>query len=236
MMRAAILPACAVIALGCGHRQQGNAWAHYELTAWHDVDSPAAAPPAMPGPAPQFSELILGGVRLHGLIGHARWGYHAGLDLAAGSTLRGGGLAYDVALLPIGAGIRLGATSAIMLGAGIGAMGAVGTIDDAVTLPLELTGEFGGGRIRVVTRVRISYVAGAAERARGAPTLSFADEAEAMLGIRIGHHHDPGGFPTGNGYFAGVACRELLGARFAGLVIGYSIDLATEPRRAVAPD
>jgi len=235
MTRAAILPACAIAALGCAHGPQGNAWAHYELTGSHDVDAPAATPPAMPGPAPRFSELILGGVRLHGLIGDARWGYHAGLDLAAGSTLGGGGLAYDVALLPIGAGVRLGRTSAIMLGTGLGAMGAVGTIDDAVTFPIELTGEFGGG-VRVLTRARISYVAAAAGRAGRAPTLSFADEAEAMLGIRIGRHDEPDRFPIGNGYFAGVAYRELYGARFVGLMIGYSIDLATRPPRRSIPE
>jgi hypothetical protein len=34
-------------------------------------------------------------------------------------------------------------------------------------------------------------------------------------------------FPTGNGYFVGVAYREAEGARFIGATIGYSVDLGT---------
>ena len=49
----------------------------------------------------------------------------------------------------------------------------------------------------------------------------------ALIALRIGHHYDSHGFPTGNGYFAGIAYRELLGARFLGLTIGYSLDVAT---------
>lgn len=207
----------------CAHGPQGNAWAHYELTGSHDVD-PAAAPAPVPP-----SELVLAGVRLHGLVGNHRFGYAAAADLAAGATIRGGGFAYDVALLPIGAGVRLGASSAIMLGAGVGAMGAIGALDDAVTLPLQLTGEFSAGGARVLTRARISYVGAAPSRDRGAPTLSFVDEAEAMLALRLGGRTDVERFPAGNGYFAGVAYRELLGSRFVGLTIGYSIDLASRP-------
>jgi hypothetical protein len=220
-----------VTAGGCA-RGNGNAWAHYELTATHDVDS---SPSPDPGPSPRFTELVLAGARFHGLMGSERVGYHAGLDLAAGSTLRRSGLAYDVALLPIGAGLRLGDTSALMLGAGIGAMGAVGTIDDAVTFPIELTGEFGGA-IRILARARISYLAGATGREGRSPALSFADEAEAMLALRLGHAHDLDGYPTGNGYFAGFAYRDLYGSRFVGLTIGYSIDLATKPRRKNSPE
>jgi hypothetical protein len=230
MTRIAILLTCVLYAAGCAHGPKGNAWAHYELTASHDVDPPVASSPSL-DPPPRFSELALAGVRLHGLIGTERYGYHAGIDLAAGATLRAGGFAYDVALFPVGGGVRLGTTSAIMLGVGVGAMGAVGTIDDAITLPIELVGEFGGGRTRVLARARLSYIDAAGEREGRAPTLSFVDEAEAMLGVRIGHHFEPGGFPTGNGYFVGVAYRELYGARFVGLTIGYSIDLATKPQR-----
>lgn len=215
----------------------GNAWAHHELTIAHDVDPPS--PPSGPlppsGPSasepqpspPRFSELILAGTRGNALLGGRQIGYHIGADLSFGSTLRSSGFAYDLALFPVGAGLRLGATSAVMLGAGIGATGAVGTLDDAITFPIELVGEFDAGRARVLARARITYLAGAPGRTRGAPTTSFADETEAMLGLRIGRHHDSYGFPSGNGYFAGVAYRELLGARFLGVTIGYSLDVAT---------
>jgi hypothetical protein len=199
---------------------QGGAWLHYELTVLQDVDDRDAAP--------GFHELVLAGARLHGFVGgNPTIGYHVGLDLAAGSTLRGAGFAYDVALFPLGVGLRIGTTSIVTLGAGVGALGAVGTIDDAVTLPLEANAELGGGRVRVLARARVAYVAGAPSRHDGSPSAPFADELDTMLGVRFGHHYDDYGFPSGNGYFGGLAYRELAGVRYLGLAIGYSIDLAT---------
>jgi hypothetical protein len=238
MMRTALALLC-LLACTSFRGRHGNGWAHHELTMSHDVDRPAATPPlpgAPAGPAateapPWFSELLLAGMRAHGLFGTRRLGYHAGIDLAFGSTLRTSGFAYDLALFPVGAGLRLGATSGVMLGLGVGATGAIGTLDDAVTLPIELVGELDLGRARILTRARISYVGDAAARHRGTSTVPFADEAEAMLGLRIGHHYESYGFPTGNGYFAALAYRELLGARFIGLTIGYSLDVATPRRR-----
>jgi hypothetical protein len=84
-------------------------------------------------------------------------------------------------------------------------------------------------------------VAGAPARHDGAASIAFADELEAMLGVRIGHHYEDYGFPSGNGYFVAAAYRELLGARYLGLTVGYSIDLATPRgrrgrRRRAIPD
>ena len=78
------------------------------------------------------------------------------------------------------------------------------------------------------SRARAAWVAGAPSRHDGAPSLAFADELDATLGVRLGHHYDDYGFPTGNGYFAGATYRELLGTRFVGVVVGYSIDLASK--------
>jgi hypothetical protein len=209
-----------VLGLGAGHATagwedtQGNAWLHYELSTVHDIDSQQHP-----------RELILAGARLHGIVGTRWFGYHAGLDLAAGSTLRGGGLAYDVALFPAGVGLRFG-SSFLALGVGIGAMGAVGQLDDAVTYPLDLTLEIDGGPVRLVARGRASYIAAAKGREDGA---RFADELEAMAGIRVGHRYTRFA-PNGNGYFAGVAYREMLGERFVGAVIGYSIDVGSPNR------
>ena len=119
----------------------------------------------------------------------------------------------------------------IGIGTGIGAMGAVGTLDDAATFPIEAFGEFAlGSRVRVLARARATYLAAARDRNRGAPSVSFVDEVDAMLAFRIGHSYHDYGFPSGNGYFFGASYREMLGARFAGLVIGYSIDIATRRR------
>lgn len=205
-------------------RAQGGAWLHYELSVVHDIDDR--------GTQQDLEELVLAGARLHGFVGeNPTLNYHVGIDLAAGSTLRGAGFAYDVALFPVGAGVRVGETGVIALGAGVGAMGAMGTLDDAVTLPVELNAELGGGRVRVLLRARAAWVAGAPSRHDGSPSAPFADELDTTLGVRIGHHYGDYGYPTGNGYFVGVAYRELAGARFLGGVIGHSIDLATPRRR-----
>jgi hypothetical protein len=198
---------------------QGGAWLHYEVSAITDVDDTRQTT------APH--QLVLAGARLHGFVGEGKTiGFHAGIDLAAGSTIGGGGFAYDVALFPLGVGVRVGKTGVVALGTGVGAMGAIGTLDDAVTLPVELNAELGGGRVRVLARARASYIAGAPDRHDGAPSIPFADELDAQLGLRIGHRYNEY-VPSGNGYFAGVAYREMMGARYAGIVIGYSIDLAT---------
>ena len=199
---------------------RGGAWLHYELT-----DVALVQERALPAPC---SELVLAGARLHGFVGTGRVvAYHAGIDLAAGATIARSGFAYDVALFPLGIGLRASDSSFVALGTGVGAMGAVGTLDDAVTLPIELTAELGGGRLRVLGRARVSYVTGAPDRHDGAPSVPFGDELEAMLGLRIGHHYEAYGFPSGNGYFVAASYRELMGARYVGLTIGYSIDLGT---------
>ena len=189
---------------------------HYELTdmtrADH-VDSPR--------------DLVLAGARLHGFVGGDKTvGLHAGIDLAAGSTIRGAGFAYDVALMPIGVAVRFGRSSFFALGTGVGAMGAIGTLDDAVTLPVEATLEAGRG-IRGLARARTSWIAGADGRHDGARGKAFADALDAMLALRIGHHYEDYGYPSGNGYFIGVAYRELLDSHWVGATIGYSIDLGT---------
>jgi len=216
-------------------RMQGGAWLHYELAGLAVVDESGRQRPGSAAPEPAARELVLAGVRLHGFLGaNASVAYHIGLDLAAGGTLDGGGFAYDVALFPIGVVVRAGETSLLGIGVGVGALGATGTIDDAVTLPVEAIAELGAGRARLLARARAAYVAGAGGRQNGAPSLPFADELDATVGLRIGRVYRDHGFPTANGYFAGVAYRELAGARFLGLAIGYSIDMAT-PRRWIDP-
>lgn len=206
---------------------QGAAWLHYELTALHDVDDTKGESRA--------EDLVLAGVRVHTVIGHSETiGYHVGIDFAFGGTLRGTGFAYDVALFPVGIGVRIGRTGVLALGAGFQAFGATSTIDDAVAFPLEASAELGGGRLRLVARARASWIAGADGRQSAAPSIAFADELDAMVGLRLGHHYEDHGFPTGNGYFIGAAYRELAGSRFAGLVIGYGLDMATQ-RTAINP-
>ena len=213
---------------------QGGALLHYELTGLALVDDREAI--ARAGEPPRADGLVLAGARLRGFVGaNASVAYHVGLDFGLGSTVRAGGFAYDVALFPAGVVVRVGETSIAGVGVGVGASGAVGTLDDAVTLPVEAFAELGGGRYRVLARARAAYVAGAPSRQSAAPSAPFADELDATLGLRRGRHYGSHGFPTGNGYFLGVSYRELAGARYVGLTLGYSIDMAT-PRRWVDAD
>lgn len=209
-------------------RFQGGAWLHYELSGLTIVDDERAGDRML---APAHDELVLAGVRLHGFVGtNASVAYHVGIDLAAGSTLRDAGFAYDVALFPVGVIVRANKTWIFGLGAGLGASGAVGTLDDAVTLPVEAIAELGDGGLRLLARGRFSYVAASERRQSAAASVPFADELDATLGVRIGKHYEDYGFPSGNGYFVGASYRELGGARMLGVTIGYSIDLAM-PRR-----
>lgn len=211
-------------------RFQGGAWLHYELSGLTIVDDDRAADRML---EPAHDELVLAGVRLHGFVGtNASVAYHVGVDLAAGSTLREAGFAYDVALFPVGVVVRANRTWIFGIGAGIGASGAVGTLDDAITLPVEAVAELGDGALRLLARGRFSYVASASARQSAAPSAPFADELDATLGVRFGKHYEDHGFPSGNGYFLGASYRELGGARMLGLTVGYSIDLAM-PRRWV---
>lgn len=207
-------------------RLDGGAFLHYELSGWRAYDDDA-----MRASAPR--EVILAGARLHGFVSRNRWlAYHVGIDLAAGSTLGEAGFAYDVALFPVGVVLRLGERSIVGLGAGIGASGAVGTLDDAAALPVELTAELGAG-IRVLARARATWLGGTgAARQGGAPSLGAGlDELDAMLGLRIGRRYRKWGLASGNGYFVGASYREQQDGRFVGITIGYSIDLAMARRR-----
>jgi hypothetical protein len=223
--RTAIMSLVVCSALGStAHAQrdyEGGAQLHYELQGLHAYDHDTMDEPSA-------RDFVLAGARLHGFIGSRSLGFHIGLDLAAGGTIHGGGFAYDVALFPVGVALRFADTSFLTLGVGVGASGATATIDDAATMPVEARFELGRG-IRVLGRARATFVTASDNRQDGA---RFADELEAMLALRIGRGYTDWGFPTGNGYFVGASYREALGAKFAGIVIGYSIDMGS-PRRSM---
>ena len=164
----------------------------------------------------------------------ANIGYHLGLDLAAGATIgRHGGFAYDVGFLPLGIGVRFGASPGhLTIGTGVvverRAFPARSMSCSAV-LPLDVDLELDANRVRVIAWGRAGWTAGSPQRHDGAPSVPFADGAlDAMVGVRIGHHYRDYGFPTGNGGYLGVAYKEMFGTKFVGLTLGYSIDMATK--------
>jgi hypothetical protein len=208
-----------------GKALQGGASIHYELTAVaHVDDAPHGA---------DVADLILVGARVHPFLGQSdNIQYHFGFDLAWGAALGGargrGGFAYDMTLYPIGVAVRFDSTGFVALGTGIGFMGATGSLDDAVLLPFEANLEVDlTKRLRLLARARASYEVGAPGRHDGAPSAPFADELEGMLGVRIGHHYMDNGFPSGNGYFVGLATREFERTTYLGLTFGYEVDISS---------
>jgi len=197
--------------------------ADYGLVVLHDVE-PGPTPPA-------FGDLAVFAISVHGLLQVHRALYaDIAWDVQLGSTLGRGGFAYDVSALPIGVGVRLAEDSAIGIAAGLGANGAVGTLDDAVTLPIELYADLAvHRRLRILARLRTSFVAAAPGRDLGAPSLPssrLGDELDAMLAVRIRHRLTKSVERADAGPIVGVAYREWLGARFCGVVLG--IGLTTE--------
>lgn len=226
-MRRAIVVAAALLLARTAHADSswlanpdGEAWLHYELT---DVQRLTRTPG-------DVDNVLLAGLRLHGLVArHGRLALHAGFDLAAGSTIDRGGFAYDVALYPLGVGVLIGDASFVALGTGVAALGATRSIDDGVGVPLEATVELGHGTARLLGRARAVWLAGT--RDPTAPSLPVGQELDAMLGLRIGHHENSFGYPIGDGYFVAVAYKEIVGARYVGLTVGYSIDAGARGRR-----
>ncbi|HEX5064305.1 MAG TPA: hypothetical protein VFV99_33250, partial [Kofleriaceae bacterium] len=138
----------------------GGAQLHYELEGFHDIEQHDAMS------VPSVRNIVLASARLHGYIGSKTIGFHMGLDLGAGGTIDGGGFAYDVSLFPVGVAFRFAETSFLTFGAGVGASGATGVMDDAATLPLEARFEIGRG-IRVLGRARATFLAAADNRQDG---------------------------------------------------------------------
>jgi hypothetical protein len=202
---------------------KGGAWLHYEATYVHRRDRAGEMAPPAAGDG-----IGLAGLRLRGFASRKLpVGYLAGLDLHAGST-NPGGFAYQVNLYLLGAGARLGKRGVVGLGSGVGASGAVGTLDDGVELPVEAFLELDlGSRLRLLARGRAVWLGAASARSDGSPTFAFTDEVDATLAIRFGRTYREFGFPSGNGYFLGAAYREQHGAQFVGAVLGYSVDVGS---------
>ncbi|MEZ4367555.1 MAG: hypothetical protein R2939_14950 [Kofleriaceae bacterium] len=169
--------------------------------------------------------LGLARLRLRG-VGPWRRGPTLGFELGVGST-RPGGFAYEAALYPLGLGAQLGEAGSVGVVVGIGASGAVGTVDDAALVPVSWWIELPlGRRLRVLGHGRLAWVLSSDARDGGSPTVGAVDELEAMVALRVGRTYQDSRARSGNGWFVGGAYREAEGHRFVGAVLGYSIDLA----------
>jgi hypothetical protein len=197
-----------------------GAWMHYELSEQHAIDDAMTS----------SKDFILGGARVGGFVGGRRLMYAGSFDFAFGSTIGKSGFMYELGLLPLGIAVRPTERSLIVLASGIAGTGAIGTLDDAVALPLELTAETTLGPLRLLGRARASWLAASDARQDGAPSFAWTDEFDATLAIRVGHRFNEYELASGNGYFVGATYREMEGARFVGIVIGHSVDMGSEKR------
>lgn len=171
-------------------------------------------------PDPTITQIGLFGARFSFMAGNRVVGNHVAADIAIGGQIgKHSGFAYDVGVLPLGIGVRFGDDSFVALDTGLAAMGATGSLDDAMLLPFQLEVE-AGTTYHVMGRARVSAVFGADGRTNGAPSLPIGDELEAMLGMRIGKSEN---MRVPMGYFLGVAYKEMQGTRYVGLSLGYAI-------------
>ncbi|HET9990326.1 MAG TPA: hypothetical protein VFQ65_17465 [Kofleriaceae bacterium] len=181
---------------------------------------PVTTAPTAATPDPSITQLGLVGMRFGFMAGDREVSEHVSFDVAIGGQIgRHGGFAYDAAILPLGIGVRLGADSFLALDTGLAAMGATGSLDDAVLVPIQLELEY-GVTYHLIVRARDSFVFGADGRRDGAPSLPLGDELEGMVGVRVGKS-DAANLPMG--YFIGVAYKEMLGTRYVGLSLGYAL-------------
>lgn len=217
MLVIAALLASSDVAAGGFDDLEGIGWAQYDASY---VGRQTAA---------DRQGLGLAGLRIGALLcPDLPVGYVLGLDLHAGATVPAG-FAYQADLYLLGLGLRLGSTGALTFATGVGASGATGTMDDAIELPIEANLQVGlGAHLRLMARAKATWLGASAARQGGTPTVGWhADELEGTVAVRLGRSYRRYDFPSGNGYFAGVAYREAGGLRFVGAVIGYGVNVAS---------
>jgi len=152
------------------------------------------------------------GLRVRGFVGRTL-GYAFGADARAG-YLNGGQLELDGH--PIGVALRgaTGALVALTAGAGLGGVRAT-TASHAI---VELSGERPLGAVRLIARASLGWALGGPGYAGDA---TLADEASALLGVRLGSDHRWGDYRAGHGVLVALGYRNLGGRELIGLTLGF---------------
>jgi hypothetical protein len=170
-------------------------------------------------PASSVAEVTMISAHVSLSYGYPHLRYFAALDLGAGVAFATEGFVYDVQLLPVGLGIELSRpehTAFIGVATGIGASGAPGALPSAGMIPVQLTTMLRLTKgFNLLSRTRASRLINRTSRDDGSPTLSFADELDALLALQ---RSDEWNYLEGS--YVGIAYRELEGARFLGVVFG----------------
>jgi hypothetical protein len=159
-------------------------------------------------------------LRLRFLLGNTV-GYLPGLDLRLGGGLDGG-FAYGFDLLAAGFAVRVGDDGWVALAAGGGLSGVIGRLPFAWRLPVELAAELDlDEHVRLIGCLRVAWDAGG--RPGGAPALPFADEAEVLLGLRLGDRKEYGDLTAASGYVIALRYGELMGSHVVGVAVAFAM-------------
>ena len=191
-----------------------GSWAHIEATVLHDLDDHALAP----------HQIAFVGMRGNSFFG-AGPAYHVGFDVSVGATIGDGGFYYQGAILPVGLALGpIGDGSGVVISTGFAMSGATSTLDDAVALPIDLAFELQmGDSARLIANLRGSFIA-AADSRQGGSNIPGIDELDAKLAVRIGSGVAGMGGRISEGYFAGIAYREMFEDKYIGITLGFSGD------------
>jgi len=151
------------------------------------------------------------GLRVRGQLGRGL-GFAFGADARAG-YLDGGHVELDGH--PLGVSVRgaRGAFVAMTVGAGVGGVRGA-TASHAI---VELSAEAPAGPLRVLTRASLGWTLGGPAYTGDA---TLADEAAALIGVRLGRDRAWGAYRSGHGAFLAVGVRDLGGATLYGLTLG----------------
>lgn len=166
---------------------------------------------------------IWGGFRGRHMFGR-KLAWCTGFDGAIGAGIADTGFLYETELYPAGVAFGIQDDGFVSVCGGAGLSGATGTIPFALQFPLELAAELQFGSVRTIAWARTRWIAGEDARQDGSDLISFADEFDAMLGLRFGRNSRYWERVTaGQGAFVGLNYRERAGARFAGIVVGVAL-------------
>ena len=176
-----------------------------------------ASPDTLPGltnveTAELTSRLLLG----------STFAYCAGLDAHAGGSDTGA--AYGATLTPVGVGVRGARGAFVALCGGAGGDRTGSSVPWGYVFPAELSFGLSLGPLRPVGFARATWVAGAPERRSGSPTLSFVDELEAGLSIRVGAQRRYWKETSaGAGPAVGAFYSEFMGARAVSVTLTFDL-------------
>lgn len=148
--------------------------------------------------------------------------YTAGLDASIGGGEAG--VAANASAQLAGIAVRYGDASALALSGGVGVSAVGDAVPLAVMVPAELRWTQSAGPLRLALWTRWSWAFANDRRKHGSSTLSFVDEAEVGLSLRLGRQQRYwGAYSGGAGPALGVLYRETMGARVLGFELSFDL-------------